>query len=559
MVCLDVIESIPYPSMVVNVEGRLLSFNKLFKEEFSVTVQNEIKIDTLFDDWVEEPNSIIIAAKFGQKHYMFIRETVQGSKSSLYFCLTTDGLFKMKSQIKELEKTNRELSTIIENSYDGIYITDHEGVTLKTNTAIERITGIPKEYYIGKKVDALIKRGILKISVTDKVLKQRRTVSVVQENFSGNEILITGNPVFDEHGEIEKVVTNIRDLSDLNELQAELKKTNEANEKFKREIDRLKQRNNSVEGVVINNERMKIIYDMVDRIANVDATLLILGETGVGKDVFANYLYKRSSRSREGQFIKVNCGAIPPDLLESELFGYESGAFTGASRKGKPGMFELADNGILFLDEVGELPLTLQVKLLGVLQDKEFQRIGGITPKKVNVRVIAATNRNLKEMVSQGSFREDLYYRLNVIPVIIPPLKERREDILPLIQMFLNKFNESYQLNKEFEPKLNDFFYTYDWPGNIRELSNLIERLVIITENKLIRMKDLPHEYKGATKLEPLTLPKLVSLREAVEMTEEQVLLLALEKYNNTYEIAEALDTSQPTIVRKLKKYNLKT
>lgn len=559
MVCLDVIESIPYPSMVVNVEGRLLSFNKLFKEEFSVTVQNEIKIDTLFDDWVEEPNSIIIAAKFGQKHYMFIRETVQGSKSSLYFCLTTDGLFKMKSQIKELEKTNRELSTIIENSYDGIYITDHEGVTLKTNTAIERITGIPKEYYIGKKVDALIKRGILKISVTDKVLKQRRTVSVVQENFSGNEILITGNPVFDEHGEIEKVVTNIRDLSDLNELQAELKKTNEANEKFKREIDRLKQRNNSVEGVVINNERMKIIYDMVDRIANVDATLLILGETGVGKDVFANYLYKSSSRSREGQFIKVNCGAIPPDLLESELFGYESGAFTGASRKGKPGMFELADNGILFLDEVGELPLTLQVKLLGVLQDKEFQRIGGITPKKVNVRVIAATNRNLKEMVSQGSFRDDLYYRLNVIPVIIPPLKERREDILPLIQMFLNKFNESYQLNKEFEPKLNDFFYTYDWPGNIRELSNLIERLVIITENKLIRMKDLPHEYKGATKLEPLTLPKLVSLREAVEMTEEQVLLLALEKYNNTYEIAEALDTSQPTIVRKLKKYNLKT
>lgn len=559
MLCLDVFDSIPYPSMVVNEEGIVLSFNKLFKEEFSATIQYETKIEALFDEWVEEQNSMIIAAKLGQKQYMFIRETIQGSKNSLYFCLTTDGLFKMKSQIKELEKLNRELSTIIENSYDGIYITDHKGVTIKANAAIERITGIPKEYYIGKKVDALIERGILKNSVTHKVLKQRRTVSVVQENFSGNEILITGNPVFDEHGEIEKVVTNIRDLSDLNELQVELKKANEANEKFKREIYRLEQRNNSVEGVVINNERMKIIFDMVDRIADVDATLLILGETGVGKDVFANHLYKRSSRSHEGQFIKVNCGAIPPDLLESELFGYESGAFTGASRKGKPGMFELADNGILFLDEIGELPLTLQVKLLGVLQDKEFQRIGGITPKKVNVRVIAATNRNLKEMVSQGSFREDLYYRLNVIPVTIPPLRERRDDILPLVQMFLNKFNERYQLNKEFEPKLNDFFFTYDWAGNIRELSNLIERLVIITENKLIRMKDLPHEYKSATKLEPLMLPKLVSLREAVEMSEEQVLLLALEKYSNTYEIAEALDTSQPTIVRKLKKYNLKT
>lgn len=309
-----------------------------------------------------------------------------------------------------------------------------------------------------------------------------------------------------------------------------------------------------MKGIVTKSEEMKLIYDTAQRVANIDATVLILGETGVGKDVLANYIYANSLRAKEGEFIKVNCGAIPAELLESELFGYEKGAFTGASSEGKPGLFELADKGMIFLDEIGELSLNLQVKLLRVLQEGEIQRIGGSRPKKVNVRIISATNRDLKEMVDRGKFREDLYYRLNVIPIHIPPLRERRADILPLTKLYLEKMNEKYQLNKELDYSLKSFFMSYNWPGNVRELSNLIERLVVTTREDRIFLDDLPSEYLNS---ENYTSDKILSLKEAVENAERKVLSLAAEKYSNTYEIAKALDSSQPTIVRKLKKYNI--
>ncbi|TYR81371.1 PAS domain S-box protein [Priestia megaterium] len=466
-------------------------------------------------------------------------------------------LGRLKKELKEAKSLNRELDAIIENSYDVIYITDKNGVTLKTNSAIERITGIPKEYYIGKSVDALIKRGILKSSVTHKVIQQRRPVSTIQYNYAGQETLITGNPVLNDEGEVEKVVTNIRDLSELNDLQAALKKANELNDSYKKEIERLKGNRKEKGGFVVKSPQMKLIYDMAERIADVDATVLILGETGVGKDVLARFIYNKSAKAKQGNFIKLNCGAIPPDLLESELFGYESGAFTGANAKGKPGMFELADKGILFLDEIGELSLGLQVKLLRALQEQEIRRVGGTKTKKVNVRIVAATNRNLKKMVDSGDFREDLYYRLNVVPIMVPSLKERRDDILPLVQLFLRQANQKHAKQKEIDVKLHDFFYRYNWPGNVRELSNLIERMVLTTQSELLKIEDLPVEYTESTNSD-LIFTQLLTLKEAVELAEKKVLSLAVEKYKTTYEIAEALETSQPTIVRKLKKYQLK-
>ncbi len=300
---------------------------------------------------------------------------------------------------------------------------------------------------------------------------------------------------------------------------------------------------------------MKSIFQQAKRVANFDATILILGETGVGKDVLANFIYNQSSRKEKGKLIKVNCGAIPPELLESELFGYEAGAFTGANKSGKPGMFELANNGILFLDEIGELPLNLQVKLLRVLQEGEIQKIGSTKIKKVNVQIIAATNRNLHEMVTRGEFREDLYYRLNVIPLYIPPLRERRDEILPLIHHFLSKFNQKYLLNKEFNYEVIDFLISYNWPGNIRELANLIERLVVTTPENEIKIEHMPPEYKNSVHV---NTNQQISLKEAVEETERKILERAAKKYRNTYEIAKALRTSQPTVVRKLKKYNIK-
>ncbi|SET34687.1 PAS domain S-box-containing protein [Salinibacillus kushneri] len=460
----------------------------------------------------------------------------------------------LQRENENLKDVNRELDAIIENSYDGIYITDKNGITLKTNSAIERITGIPKDYYIGKHVDDLIKRGILKNSVTNRVVKEKRTVSLVQHNYEGNETLLTGTPVFNENGEVKKVVTNIRDLSELNTLQNKLRRVNQLNTQYKKELERLKNKPDQVNGIVTKSEPMKRIYDTANRIADIDATVLILGETGVGKDVLAQYIFTNSNRSKKGDLIKVNCGAIPSDLLESELFGYERGAFTGASKDGKPGMFELAHKGILFLDEIGELPLALQVKLLRVLQEGEIQRIGSTKPKKIDVRIIAATNQDLKKMVKNGDFREDLYYRLNVIPLEIPSLRKRQEDIFPLIQRFLDEVNDKYQLNKQIDYDLKDFFLSYEWPGNIRELANLIERLAVTTRNETITIENLPDEYLTS---KTIKTNHIVPLKEAVEIAEKRVIALAAEKYSNTYDLAEALNTSQPTIVRKLKKYKI--
>ncbi|MFJ9385559.1 sigma-54 interaction domain-containing protein [Peribacillus sp. NPDC101481] len=542
------------PALVVDSENRIKDWGNYFNQSLSQDGNNTLTEQ--FDEWQFLDNKRLAAARLHDKRYLFLLMKQMDADNILYIGSETEFLDDLLIDAHETDKLNRALDAIIENSYDGIYITDQDGITLYTNSAIERITGIPKEYYIGKSVDQLIKRGILNASVTHKVVKLRRTVSVVQDNFAGKETLITGSPVFNAEGEIEQVVTNIRDLSDLNELMHELTKVNELNNQYKQEIEKLR-KITSKDGVVFVSDKMKMIYEIAERISDIDATVLILGETGVGKDVLARNIYNRSIRSKKGDFIKINCGAIPADLLESELFGYEGGAFTGANQKGKPGMFELAESGILFLDEVGELPLQLQVKLLRALQEREIQRIGGTKPKKIDVRIIAATNRNLSEMVKAGEFREDLFYRLNVIPITIPPLRERREDILALTDLFLTKANEQYKFSKEIDSRLKEYFYQHDWPGNVRELINIVERLVVLTDNQILSINDLPEEYQPENRNQP-NLNDTLTLKEAVERAEKEILTKAAQTYQTTYEIAEALDSSQATIVRKLKKYRLK-
>ena len=291
----------------------------------------------------------------------------------MYVGVFSQEMDEMFNELEALKIINRNLDAIIDSSFDGIYLTDREGTTIKTNSAIERITGIPKEYYIGKKVDYLIERGILEASLGDRVIKQKKSVSLVQLNRAGQETLLTSSPIFNDEGEIEGIVTNIRDLSELMNLQKALQKANEINKSYQKQIKQLKgNQETSLSNIVIKSEKMRQLYETAELVLNVDATVLISGQTGVGKDVLAKFIYNQSNRRLQGEFIKINCGAIPPDLLESELFGYESGAFTGANKQGKPGMFELADKGVLFLDEVGELPLNLQVKLLRVIQEREI-------------------------------------------------------------------------------------------------------------------------------------------------------------------------------------------
>jgi PAS domain S-box-containing protein len=549
-------DKLPFPFFIASPDDCISYCNEFFRHSLSIAEIDHMYIRDVFESWVELRGGQLIHGSYQNKDCIFIKSRLPDSEEIVYIGTFSSGLTSLIEELREAKRVNWELDATIENSYDGIYITNKEGITIKTNSAIERLTGIPKEYYIGKKVDALMKRGILKNSVTHQVLEKKRSVSLVQQNFLGKEVLLTGNPVFNEEGEIQSIVTNIRDLSELNDLQSALLEANQLNNSYKKEIERLKGRSYGAKDVVIRSKVMKRIYDTASRISNVDATVLILGETGTGKDVLARYIYDQSDRSRSGDLIKINCGAIPPDLLESELFGYEAGAFTGASTKGKAGMFEMADKGVLFLDEVGELPLQLQVKLLRTLQEQEVQRIGGTRPKKVNVRIIAATNRNLKEMVLNGDFREDLFYRLNVIPISIPPLSDRKDEILPLAEYYLELKNSQYRVHKKLSSGLKEFFYHYTWPGNIRELANLIERMVLITDEDNLLLSHLPAEYKNKNG-EAIEVNEMMTLKQAAELAEEKVLQLAVKKYSTTYELAEALDTSQPTIVRKLKKYNL--
>jgi len=470
----------------------------------------------------------------------------------------TNLLMGYYKDLQEVKRLNKELDAIIESSYDGFYITDGNGYTLRINSAYSRITGIKPEEVIGKHMKELVDKGVYSQSVTLLVLKKKKPVTIMHDIKTGKRVLITGNPVFNEKGEIERVVTNVRDITELNRLKKQLEETKELTQRYHMELQELRNKQQELDGIVAKSTEMRKTIEMAEKVAKVDSTVLILGESGVGKEILAKIIHA-SSRRNNGPFIKVNCAAIPETLLESELFGYEGGSFTGAKKKGKPGMFELARNGTIFLDEIGELPLNLQPKLLRVIQDRELIRVGGSHPVELDVRIIAATNRDLEEMVRKGKFREDLFYRLNVVPITIKPLRERKDDILPLIVHFVERFNKKYQLNKRFASTTVDILMEYTWPGNIRELENMIERLMVMVNDDVIQPHHLPGRIKGTA----LTINHLlkddaiIPLKKAVAETEKNLIKKALEKYKTTRKAAKALGIDQSTVVRKAQKYEL--
>jgi len=318
------------------------------------------------------------------------------------------------------------------------------------------------------------------------------------------------------------------------------------------------------QGIVGTSEAMQRIYDAIKKVAPAATTVLITGETGTGKELIANAIHRNSAR-KNNPFIKINCAAIAENLMESELFGYEKGAFTGAVST-KPGRFELADKGTLFLDEVGELPREMQVKLLRVIQDQEFERVGGLRTIKVDVRLIAATNRNLLQDVKEGIFREDLYYRLNVFHTQVPPLREKKEDILPLAEYFIEKFNKKLDREiKHIDPKVQEIFVRYGWPGNIRELENLIERLVLMAGEDTIVLEDIPAELKLAASApqvsgtDGLEKPFKDVMKSHMEDVEKQAIIRCLEECGgNVTKAAQRLGLSRKGLQLKMIKYNLR-
>jgi len=432
------------------------------------------------------------------------------------------------------------LEAVIESSYDGIFITDGNANALYVNKSYERIAGITKEEVLGKNMLDLEKSNIISKSATLIALKDKKITTLSQTFKTGKSVIVTSTPIFDENNNIILVVTNVRDISELEDLKLQL-------EGLKSKI---------VGGceIIAKHKSMTKLLENAKRIASVDTTVLILGETGVGKEGIAKYIYANSHRANK-PYIKVNCGAIPENLLETEFFGYEKGAFTGAKNEGKAGLFELANDGTIFLDEIGELPLNMQVKLLRVLQEETITKIGGSKEIKINVRIIAATNKDLEKLVEEGQFREDLYYRLNVIPILVPPLRERKDDILLLTKHFECCYNKKYNSNKKIDNTVIDILHNYNWPGNVRELKNTIERMILLNDDNIISIKDLPANILKQKEIEIINRFESSTLKDAVSLLEYEMITKAYEKHKNVRDAAESLGIDSSTFVRKRQKY----
>ncbi|KAB3534885.1 PAS domain S-box protein [Alkaliphilus pronyensis] len=473
-----------------------------------------------------------------------------------YLLVKKDRLNKeISERLKETSLLKDELETIIESSYDGIVVTDACGRILKSNKAWQRMIGCEKDCH-QKDLRDMEMSEIIFPSATLLTLKEKRRISFIQDIINNKKGLATGTPIFDEEGSIERVITNVRDIDELNKLKKQIEETMRLEKYREKGTIKAEKYKYQSENIVANSLAMGKILQTASNVAPVDSTVLILGESGVGKEVLAKFIHKLSKRNNK-PLISINCGAIPENLIESELFGYETGAFTGAQKSGKPGLIELTHKGTLFLDEVGEIPLNIQVKLLRVIQERRLIRLGGVTETNVDVRIIAATNRDLFKMVQEGNFRSDLYYRLNVIPIEIPPLRKRKADIIPLCYHFINKYNQKYGCNKGITIGVEEILKKYRWIGNVRELENVIERLVVTTKNDIIDEKNLPLyliEDKYDIK-DKITVDGIVPIKEALETIERRLLERAYEKYNNTYEMAKALGVNQSTVVRKLQKY----
>ncbi|MDQ0247315.1 transcriptional regulator with PAS, ATPase and Fis domain [Bacillus fengqiuensis] len=441
-----------------------------------------------------------------------------------------------------IEMTLEALLKILDHSSDEIFVLDGEQRILYVNQACERHYGLKPTDVIGKYNVDLFEKGYWKPSIVPEVYKRKKPCYMKQQTYIGAELMTCAIPLLNDEGEIELVVITSTESQTYRMLKA--KETNDES--------KTTQEDGEIDGIVTNSGKINRILTFCKKVAPTDSTILIQGESGTGKGVLAHFIHRISKR-KNGPFLTINCAAIPEELLESELFGYSKGAFTGANKTGKPGLIEAADGGTVFLDEIGEMPLALQAKLLQVIQDKQFIPIGGSEMKKVDIRIIAATNQDLIKMVNDKRFREDLFYRLNVIDIHLPPLRERKEDIIPLTYNFLNKFNKKYHENKVISEECLNILIHYSWPGNVRQLENLIERLVVISDS-VIQVADLPDIITdNVGQVTQLALP--TSLDKAIDETKRILIRKSYQTYKSSRKVAQDLDISQTKASKLIREY----
>lgn len=447
----------------------------------------------------------------------------------------------------------------LEFSSDGIYICDNEGVTLYVNPAYENISGLKRTEILGKKLSTLLEENAFNISASLEVLETKKPVSLIHRYISGRTALTTASPIYDDDEDIIGAICNTRNVEELVDLRKELEKVNLIKQRYSEELELLRKQHFSAKDVIYKSRAMKDTLDIALTAAEFDSTVLISGESGTGKEVLAKFIYQNSNR-KDKPFIKVNCAAIPKNLFESELFGYMPGSFTGALKTGKAGMFELANEGTILLDEIGELTMPVQSKLLRVIQEQEVYRVGGTEPIKLDLRIIASSNKNLSEEIKNNNFREDLYFRLNVVPILIPPLRDRIEDISEMINHFMTKLNSKYNKNIIISQRAEKVLTSYAWPGNVRELQNVIEYMFIMNDREEIGFEQLPDKILNEFVFSDSSINNLEDknkLEYLMEVYEKMILESALHKHSSIRKTAKTLGIDPSTLSRKVKKYEI--
>lgn len=566
----EIVDSASNGVVMIDTEGTIRIFNQAARKVLAIRKSTLIgqHIKSISEEAWQDMRMILRTgtAQIGKK--ITIGESnIIANRTPVIISGKTTGVLSIFQDISEYEKFSSELvsfkqltmqlDAIIESSYDGLYITDGEANTLRVNQAYERISGLKREDLIGRNMRDLVQEGVLDRSVTLEVLRLREPVTIMQDIAGYKHVIVTGNPFFDKNGDISLVVTNVRDITELNQLHLELEETRKISSRYQEELEGLQKLRAASHELIAKSESFRATLKQAVKVSQVDATVLITGESGVGKSLLARLIHKMSQRN-DGPFIKISCGAIPENLMESELFGYEKGAFTGARTGGKAGLLEVGNGGTVFLDEIGELPLNLQVKLLDVLEDKEVTRLGGTTPRSLDLRLITATSRDLKQMVREKNFREDLFFRLNVIPLHIPPLRERKEAIIPLIDHFLQESIEATGNRKSISPEVYETLVKYPFYGNVRELMNMVERMAILSDEDVISLKDLPPGVKEKSRISLYgELGESLPLKEALSKFEEEIIREAISTHGTISKAAQILRVNQSTISRKVKKYNI--
>jgi PAS domain S-box-containing protein len=474
---------------------------------------------------------------------------------------TRDSLGSFARESETYKELNRQLSALIGAASDGIWVCNAEGFVVTINRASEWLNGIKAKDIIGKNIMELLENKSFDQLVTTKVLESGKQETIVQHVKKTNRLLLcTGTPARDEDGNIALIVVNERDMTELENLRSRFEQNRKLTEKLKEELSERPLRELQQNTIIADSAQMKQILHKSLKLAHTGVSnILILGPSGTGKGLLARSIHKHSSR-RENPFVEINCAAIPENLLEAELFGFEKGAFSGAADVGKVGLFELAQGGTLFLDEIGDMPVSLQSKLLKYLDDKKFRRLGGTKSISVECATISATNRKLQDRVKNNLFREDLFFRLSSFTLEIPPLRDRKDDIPGLVRFYLDKYNKKYNRSTQISPKTIAHLKNYSFPGNVRELKNIIENGVVLSEDTTLDsyLAGIEHHhYPVLPALNPQAPGKTVDLAATLRDVEKQLLSEAQRRCKTTREMSAFLNICQSSVVRKLQKYGL--